>query len=172
VFCLLAVPMAACQTATVPSTVAPTPTAVATIVPTSRFAPTPGPLLPPLAEADAIALILESAVRYGVAPETIRVSISDEPRRAIVRYASIHALGQTAFELQRILVTMALSRIAARMRPPLDGGLNVGVMPAGGGDVGLFVTVVDGQTLARWSAGEFSDPQFVDQWESGQMTRE
>jgi hypothetical protein len=184
--CLLGIIAAACRGSTpapaaqptqpppspspVPPTATPRPSA--TPLPTARFAPTPGPALPSLSDADAIALIKEAVLRYGATEETVRISVAGEPRSVTVRYASALSTDQGVFDLQRILSTIAVARIAVRLEPPPAAGLSVGIIPAGDADVGLFLTLIDGETLARWTRGELNDVEFVRQWEMGAMTRE
>jgi hypothetical protein len=187
VFSLLAAAAVSCQSAiatpTAQATLPPVPTAspapqatmpsvTAAALPTSRFAATPGPTLLPLSEADAIALIREEILRYGVTPEVIRVSITGEPRTVAVRFATTLSMDQTTLDYQRILSTMAVARIAVRLQPPPAGGISVSIIPAGQTDVGLLVTVVGGDALAEWARGELNDPEFYRRWKVGAMTRE
>jgi hypothetical protein len=139
---------------------------------TARFVPTPGLALPPLSDADAIAQMKEAVLRYGATAETVRVSVTGEPRSVTVRYASPLSTEEGTFDIQRTLSTIAVARIAVRLEPPPAGGLSVGIIPAGETDVGLLLTLIDGEALAQWARGELNDVEFFGLWEVGAMTRE
>ena len=77
-----------------------------------------------------------------------------------------------AFQAQTVLVALAISRVMARVHPPLDGGARVAVLPDVEGEVGLRVTVIDGSSLEAWANGSISDQDFVSGWTVGTVTRE
>ena len=164
VLCLVCWLVAACEwSQTIPTGDSPQ----ATLHPPVRIQ-TPGPLT----DAEAIALAGEELVSRGVAPHTARITIGGEPRRASIRYSSSYSVDGQAFQAQTVLVALAMSRVMARVQPPLDGGARVAVLPDGEGEVGLRVTVIDGSSLEAWANGSISDQDFVSDWTVGTVTRE
>ena len=143
----------------------------ATLHPPGRIQ-TPSPRPGPLTDAEAIALAGEELVSRGVAPHTATIAIGGEPRRASIRYSSSYSVDGQAFQAQTVLVALAMSRVMARVQPPLDGGARVAVLPDGEGEVGLRVTVIDGSSLEAWANGSISDQDFVSGWTVGTVTRE
>jgi hypothetical protein len=150
----------------------PTPLPTATPLPPSHFASTPGSALTPLSDADAVARMEEAALRYGAVADTVKVFIAGEPRTVTVRYTSPLSTEQGTFDLQRTLSTMAIARIVVRLDPVPAGGLSVAIIPSRDADVGLLLTIIDGDTLARWTRGELNDAEFIRHWEMGAMTRQ
>jgi len=129
---------------------------------------TPGPLT----DAEAIALAGEELVSREVDPHTATITIGSEPRRASIRYSSSYSVDGPAFQAQTVLVTLGVSRVMARVQPPIDGGARVAVLPDEEGEVGLRVTVIDGTSLEAWANGSISDQDFVSGWTVGTGTRE
>ena len=164
--CLLGSLALSCQFPPPTSTPPPTPTATATPTPT----PTPTPR--PLTEAGAIALIKEELAARGVALGTARVAVKGEPRAVSVRYASAYKLDSDVFKAQTVLVALAVSRAVLRIEPPIEGGINLSILPSEGGQVGLRVIAIGGPALEEWASGSLSDEQFVDEWTVGNVTTE
>jgi hypothetical protein len=77
-----------------------------------------------------------------------------------------------AFQAQRVLIALAVSRVMTRVQPPLDGGVRISVLPDEEGEAGLIVTVIEGSSLQAWANGSISDQGFVSQWAVGTVTRE
>jgi hypothetical protein len=166
--CLFAWLCVACQAPLAISPSAPPPTATLTPVETRMPTPAPGPLT----EAEAIALVKEEMAARGVALHTVRITIGGEPRWASVRYSSSYAVEGRVFQVQTVLVALAVARVMTHVNPPIDGGIRLAVIPGGESYVGLRVTVVDGSTLEAWANGSISDQEFVDAWSVGTVTRE
>jgi hypothetical protein len=136
------------------------------------FARTPVPELGSLTDAEAIAWIQEEVAARGVNSHTVRIRVGGEPRLASVRYSSSHTIGGRAFQPQRMLIALAVARVVARVRPPVSGGVRLSVIPAGGGEVGLVVTVIDGASLEAWASDSITEREFVDEWMVWTVTRE
>jgi len=133
---------------------------------------TPSPTPGTLTDAEAIALAGEELVSRGVDPHTATITIGSEPRRASIRYSSSYSVDGPAFQAQTVLVTLGVSRVMARVQPPIDGGARVAVLPDEEGEVGLRVTVIDGTSLEAWANGSISHQDFVSGWTVGTGTRE
>jgi len=129
-------------------------------------------VLTSLTDAEAITLIEEELAARGVATQTLRVTIAGEPRSVSIRYSSTYNLDSRVFKAQTALVNLAVARVVVLVRPPIDGGIRLAVIPAGHSEVGLRVTIIDGASLAAWSEGDISDQEFVGQWTVGDVTRE
>ena len=175
VVCCLGV---ACQGAPGPTAVPP-PEPTATDVPIVIATPMEVPATTSaggeqraLTDGEAIEVATKGIVARGVAPETVRMVIGGEPRQATVRYASQHRSTEEAFEIQRVLVTLEVSRVMARVEPALTGGLSLGAMPAGEGEIGLYMTVIKGSPLRAWAGGAMTEPEFVSSWEHWAVTSE
>jgi hypothetical protein len=130
--------------------------------------PTPGPLT----DEQAVAFIEEEMTARGVASDTLRIVIAGDPRVASIRYASSYAIDSRVFQAETVLITLVVARAVARIEPPVSGGTRVAVMPAGGSDVGLRVTVIESSSLEAWRKGFISDQEFVSQWSVGAVTKE
>ena len=168
VFCILCWLSMSCQAPLPTATSAPPPTTTPTTAPTRTPIPGPGPLT----DAEAIALIQEEATARGVAPDTLRITIRGEPRSASIRYSSSYDVDGSVFQAQTTLVALAAARAMARVRPPINGGMRLAVMPDGESEVGLKVTIIDWASLEAWANGSISDQEFVSQWTEGTVTRE
>jgi len=88
-------------------------------------------------------------------------------------------VGQEAYDLdsgmfhaQTILVALAVSRAVLRAEPPIEGGINLAILPHEEGEVGLVVIAIGGPALERWASGSLSDQQFVGEWTVGNVTTE
>ncbi len=152
----------------------PTDTPAPTTIPTPvrTRAPTPTPLPGSVTEAEAISLIKEELAARGVALDTLRLTIAGQPRWASIRYSSAYAADGSVFQAQMVLVGLAVAPIAARIRPPVDGGVRLSIMPGGESDEGLVVVVIGGSILEAWVNGSLSDEEFVSQWTVGTVTKE
>lgn len=195
VLCLLGwLGMACCQTRPMTPTSTPLPTA--TLLPSRTWTPTSTPLptatltpshqvLPldhspaaptptsgPLTDAEAIALVEEEAAARGVDLQTLRITISGEPRSVSIRYSSSYAVRGRVFQAQTVLVALAAVRVLIRVQPPINGGIRLAVMPSEDSEVGLRVTVIDGSSLEAWAVGSISDQEFVGSWMVWTVTRE
>jgi hypothetical protein len=102
----------------------------------------------------------------------LRITIKRESRSATIRYYSSYTVDSSVFQAQTILVALATARAMVRVQPPLDGGMRLAVIPAGEGEVGLRVIVIDWASLEAWANGSISDQEFVSQWTEGAITRE
>jgi hypothetical protein len=125
-----------------------------------------------LGDDEAIALIEQEIAARGVDPGTVRVSIGRDPRRVSVRYATAYDLAGRAFEPQRVLIALAVARVAARLRPAIGDGVYLAVLPLGESSVGLRVTTISGADLIAWTEGSLSDQEFVSTWTTGTVTRD
>jgi hypothetical protein len=114
----------------------------------------------------------EEAVARGVDLQTLRITISGDPRSVTIRYSSSYDVGETAFQTQTVLVALAAARVSVRIQPPIDDGIRLAVIPVGESEVGLRVTIIDRSSLEAWANGSISDLEFVDQWMVGTVTRE
>jgi len=132
-----------------------------TIMPTPSHTQEPTPTPGPLTDAEAIALIEEEAAARGVDLQTIRITISGDPRSASIRYSSSYAVDSRAFQPQTVLVALAAARVLVRIQPPVNGGIRLAVIPGGESDVGLRVTAIDGSSLEAWANGSITDQEFV-----------
>jgi hypothetical protein len=117
-------------------------------------------------------LIEEELAAHRVALDTARIAIGGEPRQASIRYSSAYSVDHPAFEPQRVLVALAVSRVLAAVQPPLDGGMRLSAIPGGEGEIGLKVTVIGASSLAPWANDAVSDRDFVNEWEVWSITRE
>ena len=117
-------------------------------------------------------LIHEGATARGVAPDTLRITIKGAPRSASIRYSSSYDVDSSVLQVQTTLVALAAARAMARVQPPITGGMRLAVIPAGEGEVGLRVIVIDWASLEAWASGSISDQEFVSQWSEGTITRE
>jgi hypothetical protein len=135
-------------------------------------APTPTSAAGSLTDAEAIALVKEEIGTCGVAPNTVRIAMAEEPRRVSIRYASSYDVDSRVFQAQTVLVALAAARVMARVDPPISGGMRVAVLPVGESNIGLRVTVVHGPSLEAWANGSISDQEFVRRWSVGIVTRE
>ena len=147
----------------------PTSTATLTLTPTPV---TPTPVPGPLTEAEAIGLLKEELAARGVALGTLRIRIAGEPRCVSIRYASAYDVDSSVFHAQTVLVALAAARVVVRVRPPMNGGIRVAVIPGGESNIGLKVTTMDGSSLEAWANGAMSDEEFVGEWTVGIVTRE
>jgi hypothetical protein len=102
----------------------------------------------------------------------VRITTRDESRRLSIRYSSTLRVDDRAFEPQTVLIALAVARIAARVDPPMSGGIHLGVIPGGDGEVGVRVTVIEGIVLQSWANNSITDQEFVGQWIVGSLTRE
>ena len=146
----------------------PLPTITPTPFNTQALTPTPDPLT----DAEAIVLLEEEAVARGVDLQTLRITISGDPRSVSIRYSSSYDDGGSAFQAQTVLVALAAARVLVRIQPPIDGGIRLAVIPGGESEVGLRVTIIDGSSLEPWANGSITDQEFVGQWMVGTVTRE
>jgi hypothetical protein len=108
----------------------------------------------------------------GVALGTARVTLKGEPRAVSVRYATTYKLDSDVFTAQTILVALAVSRVVLRVEPPIEGGINLSILPSEGAQVGLLVIAIGGPALEQWANGSLSDQQFVGEWTVGNVTTE
>jgi hypothetical protein len=108
----------------------------------------------------------------GVDPDTVRIRIGGQPRRASVRYTSAYLPDRSEFRAQMMLITLATATAILRVDPPIDGGLDVAVLPSEQGEVGLLVATIDRTTLDAWASGILSDQEFVAAWQLGAATRQ
>jgi hypothetical protein len=108
----------------------------------------------------------------GVDFQTIRITMSEEPRLVSIRYSSSFAIEDRPFQAQTVLVALAAARVLSRVQPPIDGGIRLAVMPGGEGEVGLRVTIITGSSMEAWINGSISDQEFVSLWMAGTVTRE
>ena len=168
VLCLLGWLGMACQAPSLTLTDATSPTTTPTPVPTLTTTLTPGSLT----DAEAIALVKEEVAARGVAPHTLRITIGGEPRSASIRYSSSYDVNSKVFQAQTVLVALAVARATSRVQPPLNGGIRLAVIPAGEGEVGLKVTIIDWASLEAWASGSISDQEFVGAWTVGTVTTE
>jgi hypothetical protein len=129
---------------------------------------TPGPLT----DAEAIGLIKEEMAARGVALRTLRVRVAGEPRWTSIRYSSAYDVDSSVFKAQTVLVALSVARVIVRVRPPMNGGVRLAVIPGGESNTGLRVTIIDGSSLEAWANGAISDEQFVGEWTFGIVTRE
>jgi hypothetical protein len=144
-----------------------------TLVLVATRAPVSTPVLDPLTDEEAVALLEEELThRYGVDPKTLRINIGTDPRRASIRYTSPYDVTEDVFRVQTTLVALASARVLVRVNPMLDGGITVAVIPAGSAEIGLWVTIVEGSSLEAWMAGSISESEFSDQWSVGTIARE
>jgi len=139
-------------------------------LPAAHSSAPPAPLS--LADAKSMALIEEELAAHRVALDTARIAIGAEPRRVSIRYSSVYSVDHPAFEPQRVLVALALSRVLAGAQPPLDGGMRLSAIPAGDSEIGLKVTVIGASSLEAWAKNALSDREFVGGWDVWSMTRE
>lgn len=146
------------------------PLAAAALTPAPARAPTPP--RGPLTDADARVLIRDEIVARGVASDTVRITTRDESRRLSIRYSSTLRVDDRVFEPQTVLIALAVARITARVDPPMSGGIHLGVIPGGDGEVGMRVTIIEGAVLQAWSNNSIGDREFVSQWIVGSVTRE
>ena len=130
----------------------------------------PAPLS--LTDSQAMALIEKELVAHRVALDTVRIAIGGEPRRVSIRYSSAYSVDHPAFEPQRVLVALAVSRVLAGVQPPLDGGMRLSAIPAGEGEIGLKVTVIGASSLDAWANNALPEREFVSEWDVWSMTRE
>jgi hypothetical protein len=119
-----------------------------------------------------VALIASALAERGVAPHAARIAIGGEPRWASVRYTSSYDTRGRAFQAQTILIALAVARVAIRVRPPLDGGVRLAVIPGEASEVGMRITTIGGESLAAWAHGMLSDQEFVRQWTVWTATKE
>jgi hypothetical protein len=119
-----------------------------------------------------MALIEEELVAHRVALDTARIAMGGEPRRISIRYSSAYSVDHPAFEPQRVLVALAVSRVLAGAQPPFDGGMRLSAIPGGEGEIGLKVTVIGAPSLEAWADNALSDREFVGEWDVWSMTRE
>jgi hypothetical protein len=165
-----------CQNPPPTPTPIPSPTSTATLPPTlepaATFTPPPTPLPPPLSDDQALDLLLEEVSSRGVDPDTIRLRIGGRPRRASVRYTSTYQPDRSEFRAQMTLITLAAASTVVRVDPPIEGGLDVSVLPVEGEAIGLLVIAVDRSSLDAWANGILSDQEFVAAWQLGAVTVE
>jgi hypothetical protein len=121
---------------------------------------------------EAIALIKQEIAARGVDPDTVRVSIGRAPGRVSIRYATTYDIDGRAFEPQRVLIALAVARVAAQLEPAVDKGIHLAALPLGEDSVGLRVTTISGSDLRAWAEGSLSDPEFVATWTTGTVTRD
>ena len=163
-----------------PPTASPTlpPTATSTSTPASTATLTPAPTAPPtatpipLTDLQATDLLRQEVASRGVDPDTVRIRIGGQPRRVSIRYTSTYHPDSREFRAQMILNTLAAASITLRVDPPVEGGLDVAVLPVEGGELGLLVTTVDRSVLDAWASGSLSDQEFVAEWQTGIVTKE
>ena len=117
-------------------------------------------------------LVEEAAVARGVDPDTLRVTIGGEPRRASIHYSTPYSADGRAFLPQTVLIALASARVMVRVRPPIDGGIRLAAVPGGEGNVGQRVIVIDPASLEAWTSGSISDQEFVGQWMVWTVTKE
>jgi hypothetical protein len=91
---------------------------------------------------------------------------------ASIRYASSYSVDSRVFQAETVLIALAVARAVARLDPPVTDGMRLGVIPAGRGNVGLRVTVIESSSLDAWRDGSISDQEFVGQWTVVALTRE
>jgi hypothetical protein len=102
----------------------------------------------------------------------VRIRIGGRPRRASIRYTSTYLPDRSEFRAQMTLITLAAASAVLRVDPPLEGGLDVSVLPGEGEEVGLLVVAIDRDTLDAWANGDLSDQEFVAAWQLGVVPRE
>jgi len=117
-------------------------------------------------------MVSEALAARGVTLNTLRLRIAGEPRWASIRYSSSYAIDGRIFQPQTVLVALATARVMTRVRPPVDGGMRLAVVPGGESNVGLKVIIITGATLKEWADGSLSDRDFVSQWTIGTVTKE
>lgn len=117
-------------------------------------------------------LIEAEMMARGVASDTLTIKIVGEPRVVSIRYASTYSIDSRVFQAETILIALAVARVVARLDLPAAGGIRLGVIPAGRGNVGLRVTIIDSSSLDAWRDGSISDQEFVSQWTAAAMTKE
>jgi len=159
VLCLLATLVAGCQL----SPWAPTPT----LLPPT-FTPTPEPLT----EAEAVALVTEELAARDVDAASIRVTIKPESRTGAVRFTSSYDWTSSQYNAQATIATLLISRAMLRVKPPVDGGLQISIIPQGDEEVGLHVISIRGSSLQAWADGSLIDQEYVASWTIGVMTKE
>jgi hypothetical protein len=125
-----------------------------------------------LTDAEAIGQIEDQILARRVASDTLRIRILEDPRVASIRYASAYSVDSNVFHAETVLIALVVARIVGAVDPPVTDGLRLAVIPAGGGDIGLRVTVIEGSNLAAWVAGSISDQEFIDEWTVAAVTRE
>ncbi|NIN65023.1 MAG: hypothetical protein GTO63_10050 [Anaerolineae bacterium] len=161
-------------TATLPPSRTWTPTSepIPTITPTPFRTQAPTPTLGILTDSEAIALLGEEALARGVDLQSLKISITEEPRSVSIRYTSSYNVEGSAFRAQTMLIALAAARVLIRVQPPVDGDIRLAVVPSGESEVGIRVTVIDGSALKAWADGSISDQEFVAQWMVWTVTRE
>jgi hypothetical protein len=165
-FWFLAGLLVACQFPPPTRTSPPPPTDTPTPVPSST--PTPSPL----SEPEARALLLEELAARGVDPDTVKIDIREGPRTLSVRFTSAYDFESSVYRAQSILVALTVSRASLRLRPPLDGGIKLSIIPQGSDEVGLHVMSIMASSLDAWAGGSLTDQEFVEEWSVGIFTKE
>ncbi len=161
----------ACRAAPAAPTPTPTPPPTETPAPFPTWLPVP--TLPPMGEEEAAAQVREAAAARGVDAETVRVTFTTDPHRMFVRYTTSIPVYEPAFRAQTTLAALSIARIGAGVRPPLDGGINISILPPDDTEeVGLMVVAIEGPSLAAWANGQLNDREFVTGWSIGTITRE
>jgi hypothetical protein len=89
-----------------------------------------------------------------------------------VRYSSTYLPERSEFRAQMTLITLAAASAVLRIDPPIEGGLDVAVLPIEGEEVGLLVVAIDHDTLDAWANGTLSDQEFLAAWQMGVVPRE
>jgi hypothetical protein len=117
-------------------------------------------------------LVREELAARGVMPETIRITVREDPRSASLRYTSTYDRNSKVFQVQTALVALVVSRVMLRIQPPLEAGLSVSVLPEGDGEVGLMVIVINQSSLDGWADGLLTEQEFVTEWEVGTIPKE
>ena len=160
----------ACQSSPLPTTISST-----AVPPTFTPAPTVAiehvSTPESLTDAEAIDQIKEIMLARGAVPGTERITITSDPRFASLRFESSFPPQEPMFEVQKNLITINAARVLARLTPQLENGIRLAVIPGGEGDVGLIVTVIDGDSFWAWANGIITDQEFVSRWSTGGATR-
>jgi hypothetical protein len=134
----------------------------------------PSPTLTPtpLSDAEAMALLHEEIAARGVEPDTVEIDIREEPRTLSVRFASTYNFGSSVYRAQSVLIVLSVSRTSLRLRPLVDGGIRIAIVPPENDEVGLHVFSIMGSSLDSWAEGSLSDEEFVAEWTVGIFTKE
>ena len=73
---------------------------------------------------------------------------------------------------QEMWPSVGVCRAVLRVEPPIEGGINLAILPSEGGEVGLRVITISAPALEQWAYGSLSDQQFVGEWTVGNVTTE
>lgn len=114
----------------------------------------------------------EALTARGVDPGTVRLAIKKDSRTVSVRYNSAYHPDSAVYRAQTLLIALAVSRVALRVEPPLEGGVQVSIIPELDDEIGLKVILIDWTSLTAWAEGMLSEEGFVAAWAVGSIPRE